>query len=269
MRTDRKRIVGDCNNFQGTIFGSWDFWWKANVTPASQADFSTGSGKFLRSAQWFHCDKSELQVASSGGGLTWIRLTQRRHLNLKRGKNKLYDKTLRSNFWKTYLSWVSLSDCSSSLNKSRKSERLKWRSTSSSLSTTQELSAFLWACRWNIFSSIVPVWKEYAVKENSFKNAVPYRKKAVDEALFLLTISPNTCHRLVIISGIPIGIKHYQTIGTDEVQPTAACFAAEKESEVSTVRVIEFFNDFRPFLDRHAAVQANARVRAHATKLFE
>lgn len=56
-----------------------------------------------------------------------------------------------------YLSWVSLGVLSSSLNKSRRSDRLKWRSTSSSLSTTHELSAFLWACRWKIFSSIVPV----------------------------------------------------------------------------------------------------------------
>lgn len=38
-------------NIQGTILGSWDFWWKANVTPASQADLRIGSGIVLRSAQ--------------------------------------------------------------------------------------------------------------------------------------------------------------------------------------------------------------------------
>ena len=70
-------------SLQGTTFGSWDFWWKVKVTPASQADFSTGSGSDFRSKQWFHRERSELQVASSGGGLTWIRLTQRRHLNLR------------------------------------------------------------------------------------------------------------------------------------------------------------------------------------------
>ena len=62
-------------------------------------------------------------------------------------------------FWcDANLSWVSLDVSSSNLNKSRKSDRLKWRSTSSSLSTTQELSAFLWAWRWKIFSSMVPVF---------------------------------------------------------------------------------------------------------------
>ena len=67
-----------------------------------------------------------------------------------------------------YLSWVSLRVLSSSLNRSRKSDRLKWRSTSSSLSTTHELRAFLWACRWKIFSSIVPVCKIITQKFRCF-----------------------------------------------------------------------------------------------------
>jgi len=156
---------------QGTNLGSWDFWWKAKVTPASHDDLRMGSGMFLRSAQWFHWDKSELQLASSGGGFTWIRLTHRRHLNLfqkqiKPQKFKTLNfsiqsvsidcNSIRLSRW-PYLSCVSLDVFSSSLNKSRRSARLKWRSTSSSLSTTHELKAFLCACRWNIFSSIVPV----------------------------------------------------------------------------------------------------------------
>lgn len=59
---------------------------------------------------------------------------------------------------KTYLSCVSLIVVSFKRNKSRNSSLLKCFSTSSSLSTTQLLSAFLWACLWKIFSSIVPVW---------------------------------------------------------------------------------------------------------------
>lgn len=37
----------------------------------------------LLSAQWFHCDKSLLQLLSSGGPRVWILFTQRLHLNLE------------------------------------------------------------------------------------------------------------------------------------------------------------------------------------------
>lgn len=64
----------------------------------------------------------------------------------------------------SYLSCVSLKVFLSILNKSFRSAKVKCLATSSSLSTTQELSAFLWAWRWKIFSSIVPVcgnkWKQ-------------------------------------------------------------------------------------------------------------
>ena len=60
----------------------------------------------------------------------------------------------------TYLSWVSLRVSSFKRNRSFNSPTEKCLSTSSSLSTTQLLRAFLWAWRWKIFSSIVPVWKD-------------------------------------------------------------------------------------------------------------
>jgi len=41
--------------------------------------------------------------------------------------------------------------------RSRNWSREKWRATSSSWSTTHDDRAFLWAWRWKIFSSIVPV----------------------------------------------------------------------------------------------------------------
>ena len=59
----------------------------------------------------------------------------------------------------TYLSWVSLIVSSFKRKRSFNSPTEKCLSTSSSSSTTQLLSAFLWACRWKIFSSIVPVYK--------------------------------------------------------------------------------------------------------------
>ena len=58
----------------------------------------------------------------------------------------------------THLVWVSDVVSSFSSNNFFSSSREKWRSTSSSLSTTQLLSAFLCACLCSIFSSIVPVY---------------------------------------------------------------------------------------------------------------
>ncbi|TNN77489.1 hypothetical protein EYF80_012303 [Liparis tanakae] len=56
-----------------------------------------------------------------------------------------------------YRSCVSLVVSSLRVKSSRSSPREKCRSTSCSSSTTQLLRAFLWACRWRIFSSIVPL----------------------------------------------------------------------------------------------------------------
>ncbi len=63
----------------------------------------------------------------------------------------------RCAFIYAYLSWVSLFVFSLRVNRSLSSFMLKCLSTSSSLSTTQLLSAFLCTWRWKIFSSIVPV----------------------------------------------------------------------------------------------------------------
>lgn len=61
---------------------------------------------------------------------------------------------------KTYLSWVSEVVFLVRVKSSRSSDTEKCRWTSSSQSTTQLLRAFLCACRWNIFSSILPVLNE-------------------------------------------------------------------------------------------------------------
>ena len=58
----------------------------------------------------------------------------------------------------TYLSLESHFVFSSYLNKSFRSFMVKCLSTFSCSSTTQLLRAFLWACLWKIFSSMVPVY---------------------------------------------------------------------------------------------------------------
>ena len=60
-----------------------------------------------------------------------------------------------------HLSWVSQM-VSSRLKRAFSSATLNSRCTSSSLSTTHELSAFLCVCRWNIFSSIEPACRHRA-----------------------------------------------------------------------------------------------------------
>ena len=55
------------------------------------------------------------------------------------------------------VSCVSHSVCSLNRKSFRSESREKWRSTSSFSSTTAEDSDCLFACRWKIFSSIVPV----------------------------------------------------------------------------------------------------------------
>ena len=65
---------------------------------------------------------------------------------------------LPSSFHTVNLSCVSESVSSFNSNSFLRSSSEKCLSTSSSLSTTQLLSAFLCACLWKIFSSIVPVY---------------------------------------------------------------------------------------------------------------
>lgn len=60
----------------------------------------------------------------------------------------------------THLSWVSLVVVSFSVKSSFSSPSEKCLSTSCSSSTTQLLRAFLWVWRWNIFSSMVPVYRQ-------------------------------------------------------------------------------------------------------------
>lgn len=107
--------------------------------------------------QWYQLAKSEVQSASSGGFLTWILFMHLVHFNL---------------------AWVSDS-VFSNLKRSRNSATLKCRNVSSLLSTTVELKAFLCACLWNIFSSIVPVYKtfnQFNFNCHNFNHASPIKK---------------------------------------------------------------------------------------------
>ena len=65
---------------------SWDLWWKTNVTPLDHAPFNSMSSSPFGSEEWCHWERSALQSLPSGGGLTWLLFTHRRHLNLRKTK---------------------------------------------------------------------------------------------------------------------------------------------------------------------------------------
>lgn len=130
----------------------------------------------------------------------------------------------------------------SNLKRSRSSERVKCACTSSSWSTTLELRAFLCACRWKIFSSIVPVWWFYIyikINEANIFKQFSHWEQPVDKALLLLPVSPNSSHGLVVVRRVPIRIEHHQAIGANQIEATATCLAAEHENEVGARRVVE------------------------------
>ena len=54
--------------------------------------------------------------------------------------------------------------------------------------------------------------------------------------LFLLPVSPDSSHCLIIISRVPVRIKHYQTIGSDQVEATPTSFTTQHEYKVAALR---------------------------------
>jgi len=61
------------------------------------------------------------------------------------------------------------------------------------------------------------------------------RDKPVDVTLLLLSIAPDSSHRLVVIGRVPVRVKHHQTTGSDEVEATPTRLAAQHEDELATL----------------------------------
>lgn len=181
----------------------------------------------------------------------------------------------RKHWIDAHLSWVSLAVCSSNLNRSLRSDKLKWRSTSSSLSTTQELSAFLCAWRWKIFSSMVPVFmvwirkrkqvnNELIVRDRSFEQST-YRQKPINETGFLLTVSPYSSHSLIVVGWVPVRIEHNKPVGTYQVKAAPTGFAAEQECKVPAIRIVKPLNNLN---DKGACVYEDLRGKARVQQMF-
>ncbi|RUS83191.1 hypothetical protein EGW08_009048, partial [Elysia chlorotica] len=54
-----------------------------------------------------------------------------------------------------------------------------------------------------------------------------HSNKTIDITLLFLAIPPASCHSLLIVSWIPVWIKHHQAICSDEIQATPTSFATE------------------------------------------
>lgn len=57
------------------------------------------------------------------------------------------------------------------------------------------------------------------------------RDQSVDVTGLLLAISPHSSHCLLIIGWVPVWIKHYQAIGTNQIEATSTRLAAQHENK--------------------------------------
>ena len=73
------------------------------------------------------------------------------------------------------------------------------------------------------------------VSYSNCDSVITYSNESVNVALFLLTISPHPGHGLVIICWVPIWVKHYQSVGTDQVQATTSSFTTQHEDKFPTL----------------------------------
>jgi hypothetical protein len=64
-------------------------------------------------------------------------------------------------------------------------------------------------------------------------------KETIGEASLLLTITPATCSGLFIHSRIPIWVKKYKAIASNQVQTTTSSLTTQKESNQTAGGVIE------------------------------
>jgi len=72
--------------------------------------------------------------------------------------------------------------------------------------------------------------------------------EAIHEAVFLLTVTPDSSERLLVCRWIPIRVEENEAIGTDQVQATTTSFAAEQENKFLTVRIVELVDQLLAFI---------------------
>ncbi len=71
-----------------------------------------------------------------------------------------------------------------------------------------------------------------------------HRYESVDVALFLLAVSPDSRHSLVVIGWIPVRVKHDKSVCTNQIQATASRLAAQHEYKLQTLETNRINQNF-------------------------
>lgn len=95
------------------------------------------------------------------------------------------------------------------------------------------------------------------------------RDEAVDEAIFLLPVAPHTRQGLLVGGGIPVRVEKNQAVGADQVEATAARFAAEEEDELFAFGVVEFVDELLTLVDVHGPIQTQTAISTMATEFVK
>ena len=67
-------------------------------------------------------------------------------------------------------------------------------------------------------------------------HVISYRDQPVYVTLFLLPVSPDAGHGLVIVGWVPVRVEHDQPIGANQIEAAAASLTAQHEHVVATLQ---------------------------------
>lgn len=65
--------------------------------------------------------------------------------------------------------------------------------------------------------------------------SLPHRDQSVDVAGLLLAVSPHPGHGLLVVGWVPVGVKHDQAVGADQIEATPPRLAAQHEDELGVL----------------------------------
>ncbi|KAI6748453.1 hypothetical protein HG530_015489 [Fusarium avenaceum] len=93
--------------------------------------------------------------------------------------------------------------------------------------------------------------------------------EAVDETIFLLSITPHSSQCLLIGCGVPIRVKQDKTVRTNKIDTASAGFAAEQEDKFIAFRIIETIDKLLALVDIHGTIKTETSVLAGTAHSFE
>ena len=82
-------------------------------------------------------------------------------------------------------------------------------------------------------------------KNDGLQTGLTNRQQAVDETVFLLPVTPNTRHGLIVVGRVPIWVKHDKTIRSNQIQSATSRFAAQHEYPFGSRCIVERLDNLR------------------------